>query len=509
MPSGTALARRSSVLLTTIVVGCAAAVPAAAVPKYARNEPAVAVAAPATVFLELTYTGYLRNTATGALVRPEPVVVTRRCSGVAVNPDGYVVSTTVCVQPSQEVLLVSALYRLGRTEVEQNELPANQLDTFVAGLKDSSTFTGPRRRAAPALRLMGQSSPAKSGATSAPAVTGVVVKALSPVAGNVALVKLRTRLPAIELAPAPDLHTGSSLDILGYALDTKADDPATYVLRSRTVEVTGRTGTNRIGVDSQIGPDSRGGPVVDAQGRLVGLLDTDSSADDEPIRDLIKTDYISRLLDQSGVDARLSEVDHAFRSALNGYFAGQYSQAIDRFDVVLRLDPMHAAAQAYRERAQERLKLDGNVAENAANWWLYLLSAVGGALIIGTTALVQRRLGGAVPTAAAGTVCPGDDAEQRAQPALIPAERSGLPASSAPPAPSSLEDTVVLSLPQAGGADARASSSLEDTVVLSLPQAGGADPRASSSLEDTVVLSLPQAGEADARAASSLEDRCC
>ncbi|MBQ0892720.1 hypothetical protein KBX37_06310 [Micromonospora sp. U56] len=181
MPSGTALARRFAVLLGIIVIGFTGAVPAAAAaPTYARNEPAVAVATPSTVFLEARYVGYLRRTAGGALVHPEPVVVVRRCSGVVVNPDGYAVTTTVCVQPSREVLLVNALYRLGRTLVQQNELPAERLDTFVAGLRTSSTFTGAKRGTTPTVRLTGQFGAASSGDGAAPAVAGVVTKALPP-----------------------------------------------------------------------------------------------------------------------------------------------------------------------------------------------------------------------------------------------------------------------------------------------------------------------------------------
>ncbi|MEV0806626.1 SGNH hydrolase domain-containing protein [Micromonospora sp. NPDC050200] len=500
MPSGTALARRFAVLLGTIAIGYASAVPAAAaVPTYARNEPAVAVATPSTVFLEARYVGYLRNTASGALVRPEPVVVVRRCSGVVVNPDGYVVTTTVCVQPSREVLLVNALYRLGRTLVQQNELTAERLDGFVAGLRDSSTFTGVKRGTTPTLRLTGQFGAATSGDSAAPAVAGVVTKALPAVDGNVALVRLRRAgLAAIELATAPDLRTGSTVDILGYALDETTDDSATYTARNRTVEVIGRTGTNRTGVAGQIGPDSRGGPAVDAAGRLVALLDTDTSADGEPIRDLIVTANIERLLDQSGVDNRLSEVDRTFRSALNVYFAGRYSQAIERFDDVLTQDPGHVAARAYRQRAQERLRLDGDATENAANWWLYLLSGGGGVLVIGAVSFLQRALGRRLRPAVSGGPDPdavdaapkGAGAEPPAREAVTPLDPVP-PAATAAPVPSSLEDTVVLALPGTGRTDLPAPSSMDDTVVLNRPEARPPAPAQEPADTDDAVRATP------------------
>ncbi|MEU9504727.1 serine protease [Micromonospora sp. NPDC048170] len=387
------MARRSAVLLGIITAVCGAAVPAAAAPTYARNEPATAVAMPSTVYLEATYTGYIRDVKAGTLVRRKPVVVTRRCSGVVVNPDGYAVTTSVCVQPSRDVLLVNALYRLGRTLVQENGLAADELDAFVGKLKDSSAFTGERRGTKPSFTLLGQLGTATSGATAAPATPATITKALPAADGNAALVKLRrTGVPAIEIDTAADLRTGTPLVVLGYGLGETTGGSTTYTVRTRAVEIIGRTGTNRIGVDGQIGPDSRGGPVVDATGRLVAVLDTDTSAEGEPIRDLITIANINRVLDQGDVDSRLSEVDRGYRTALSAYFAGRYSQAVRRFDDVLKQAPGHSAAQAYRQRAEERLRLDGDAKENSAEWLLYLLSAAGGALIIGGTSLAQRLL---------------------------------------------------------------------------------------------------------------------
>ncbi|WP_406037128.1 SGNH hydrolase domain-containing protein [Micromonospora sp. NBC_00898] len=443
MPPGAALVRRSALLLGTIVALCAFAVPAAAVPTYARNEPAVAVATPSTVYLEATYAGYIRDVTAGTLVSRERVVVTRRCSGVVVNPDGYVVTTTVCVQPSREVLLVNALYKLGRTLVQQKELTADQLDGFVAGRRDSSAFTGARRGTAPSRTLGAQLGVATGTAPPAQAIPGAVTEALPAVDGNVALVKLRRGgLPAIEIRDGVDLRRGTSLEILGYGLGEPAGPAATYTVRTRTVAVVGRTGTNRTGVDGQIGPASRGGPVVDAAGRLVAVLDTDTAATGEPIRDLITIANIRRLLDRGGVDNRLSEVDRGYRVALHAYFSGRYSQAVRRFDEVLSQDPTYAAAQTYHNRAQERFSRDGDTTENSGDWLLYLLSAAGGALIIAGAGLGQRLLGRrlrpAAVRAAGGAGLVGDDPKAHVGPAVEEGQPPAEPAPRAEPMPADL-----------------------------------------------------------------------
>ncbi|GAB3849595.1 hypothetical protein GCM10029963_34290 [Micromonospora andamanensis] len=391
MPCGDAVALRSAVVLGTVAVVCLAGVPAAAVPTYVRDEPALAVAAPATVYLEATYDGYLRNKG-GRLISRDQVTVTRRCSGAVVNPDGYVVTNTVCVRPSKEVLLVNALYRHGRALVEKNELAAKELDAYVGRLGETSVFTGRRRGSAPIRRLLAQVAPATADITSAPAAPAAVTAVLSPVDGNAALVKLqRAGLPAIEVGPVADPVSKSSLLILGFGRDEATDGSVRYVVRHRAVDVVGRTGTNRFGVGGEVGPDSRGGPVVDKSGRLVAILDTDTSDPNQPVRDLITTATINRLLAKGKVEPRLGAVDQAFRAALADYFAGRYSRAVGAFDAVLRQDASHTAARVYRARAQERLERDGDAVENSADWLLYLLSAAGGVLIIAGTTQVRRR----------------------------------------------------------------------------------------------------------------------
>ncbi|WP_247657154.1 acyltransferase family protein [Micromonospora sp. U56] len=170
-------------------------------------------------------------------------------------------------------------------------------------------------------------------------------------------------------------------------------------------------------------------------------------------------------------------------------------------------DPGHVAARAYRQRAEERLRLDGDATENAANWWLYLLSAAGGVLVIGAVSFLRRALGGRLQPALSGGPGPeavdaapegggaapeGVGAEPPAREAVTPPDPVAPPATAAP-VPSSLADTVVLARPGTGRTDAPVPSSLADTVVLVLPDLDRADPPAPSSMDDTVVLKLPEA----------------
>src|SRR4051812_29626926 len=140
-------------LLVALPGGPAAADPALT---YTRNEPAIAVAGPSVVYLEATYTGYLRDTASGHLRSPDPVTVVRRCSGVVVSAAADVLTTTLCVQPGDDILLINALYRFGRDLVLQGKLAAEQLDGFVTSIQATSTFTGAKTGSRPDVRMLAQ-----------------------------------------------------------------------------------------------------------------------------------------------------------------------------------------------------------------------------------------------------------------------------------------------------------------------------------------------------------------
>ncbi|MEJ3745050.1 trypsin-like peptidase domain-containing protein [Actinomycetes bacterium KLBMP 9797] len=430
------------------------------VPRYAANEPAIAVVKPSTVYLEQEYTGYLRTKSTGKALHGKPVVFQRRCSGVVVNPDGYAVTTSLCVQPNPEIILINALYRLGRTLAAEQELSAGDLDSFVAGLLKTSVFTGTKAGSKPNVTLFAQFYVATPNATTTPAIRATVARALPAGDGNVALVKLSaSNLPSVEIDARGAIATGSAVVAIGYGEGNSDDVAGKYTVRSKTMTVTKRTGTGRPGVDAEIGPLSRGGPVVDAQGRLLALLDADTTAPNEPNHDLIIVRHIIRLLALAGVSNDLSEVDRAYRQALAAYLDGRFAAAATGFDGVLRLAPTHELARAYRDQARERLALAGDSVENSADWTFYLLSAAAGVLIVWGLSLVHQTLRGtpqsAEPPGRANGARPSPDLDDTVVlPPLSIAEKATRQSASRDHAPDA-DDTVGLG-----------PNPLADTVIL-------------------------------------------
>jgi len=93
---------------------------------------------------------------------------------------------------------------------------------------------------------------------------------------DIALVKIRdaSNLPVATLGKSGDLRVGDSVVAIGNALDLGATPTVTEGIVSaldRTIEVPGEALSGLIQTDAAINRGNSGGPLVDAQGRVVGV----------------------------------------------------------------------------------------------------------------------------------------------------------------------------------------------------------------------------------------------
>src|SRR5690348_15980368 len=167
--------------------------PAAAAPSYPVEDRAAALASPALVFLEFRLEGFLRTRATGALVEAAPVVVSSRCSGIMINPDGYAVTTTQCMRPNAEVLRGVAASTVADDLVRAGAVTAAQKSAYIALLTATADFTGASAAATPAITVTAQAYTAVTGSGSAKTITAKVVDFETASKGETTLVKLDQR----------------------------------------------------------------------------------------------------------------------------------------------------------------------------------------------------------------------------------------------------------------------------------------------------------------------------
>lgn len=383
-----------SLLVAAATIGVAPA-RAQAAPAYSLEERALAMASPSLVYVEIIFTGYLRDKSTNAPLRAAPITFNRRCSGFVVDPSGYVLTNGLCVKPAKDTAARNALYSLGRILITEKALDPDRLDAYVADNLRKTVFTGIDPASEPESQVYGQLNVATGNVTDSPAIPGETVRVLAADAGNLALVKLAQEdLPAVELNTSATLSQGSSLLAIGYATGEVDPRTATYTLESKSVKITGVGSRGAVSVhriNDDVGIYSHGGMAIDTSGRVVGVLDNDEALADKANRALVQMAAITALLGEAGVTNTLGDTDRLYRNGLDAYFAGEYSEAIRQLGTVATNAPTNLVAQTYRQNAVDRQRIEGE-ASALPNWVAWLLAALGGALVVGIVTVVALLL---------------------------------------------------------------------------------------------------------------------
>jgi hypothetical protein len=351
-------------------------------PTYSVEERALAVASPSLVFIETTTAGYLRDQDSGIFLQSSPIVFTQRCSGFIVSSQGHVLTNGSCVKPPERLARERALYAYGQSLVDEDELFADELDYFVESEMETTVFTGADVTSEPESQVYAQLNVATGDLTGSPAIPGQILQVLDVQSGDLALIKLeQENLPAVELSASTTLDSGASLFIAGYE---NSGDDVTYIPRTKSVKVIGevnRDSAVAYRLSDDVGFTSHGGLAVNTNGRVVGVLDNDPTRPDDANRAVVPLSVVNALLEQAGVTNSLSESDKLYRAALDDYFNGRYSDAIAKFDEVVKSSPENSVAKDYRQQAADRRETEGEA--STSEWLTRLLAGVGGAMTVG------------------------------------------------------------------------------------------------------------------------------
>jgi Trypsin-like peptidase domain len=365
-------------LLTVLAVTRLAA-PAAAAPPHSPEERAAAIASPALVFLDIGLEGYLRNRSTGALVDDAPAVVHSQCSGFVVSEDGDVVTTTQCLQSRQDSLRGAAAFIVANNMIKAGKLASGKKTVFVDEIKRTADFTGKAKGTAPTVSTVtGQVIHATTDPDKATTISGRVVDAQPIESGDVALVKLDTKgLPVAKLAPTT-LNPNTQIVMLGFTTPNPDADPANYAVQSRSGKIVSPYGTQsprRYLLDGDLGVASRGGMVVDGNGNVVAMITADVTTTQRANNIGVDGARVADLLGKAGVSNELTSTDQAYRTGLDAYFGGRYTDAIKQFDTVIAAQPNNLPAQTYRAHATQRLAIEGDPTSSTDTWSLVFVAA--------------------------------------------------------------------------------------------------------------------------------------
>lgn len=384
-----ALARCGGALFATMMftgVGITGA--AAAAPPYTLEERALAIATPALVYVETTYTGYVRDKNTKQALSASPVVHHRICSGFAVNPDGLILSSSWCAAPPEAEIRRGALRELARSLVVEKKLTSEAVDQYVADHMGTTAFTGLADGSAPDAQLFVQQRVATPGLTEAPAVAATVLVAQDAKAGSVAVLKASTGgRPAVELNTGATLAQGDPAIVVGFGPTAgafTAQSAKVQVLSAKATE-----GTTYHRVDGDAGSYSMGGMVIDMSGRVIGVISPDFTVD-KPSRAFLDMSHVTAALSEAGQAPMLGTTDRIYRRGLDEYFSGKYRAAIADLDKVVGDAPDNQLAANYRRNAADRLAIEGD-ATDLPGWLIPAIAAAVVVIVAATVLMVIAR----------------------------------------------------------------------------------------------------------------------
>lgn len=178
-----------------------------------------------------------------------------------------------------------------------------------------------------------------------------------------------------------------------------------------------------------------GGPAVNDRGEVVGLATFGNMKEVQGFNFLVSSSTLSEFVRQAGATNTLSETNIEWRTALELFWGGHYTAAIEKLQEVESLFPAHAEAKKLEDQARE-LKREGKEKSRVGLWLI-----LGGAVLIAVgCAVMLLRLKKGSPRAAAGPArapAPLGNASQPHGHQAIPATASSCAPGTSSPAPTS------------------------------------------------------------------------
>jgi serine protease Do len=376
-----------------------ATLPATAQPS-SPEERAAAMARPAIVFITVNWHGWVRDKRTGEVFGgPEGYEVTTSCSGAVINPVGYVATASHCVHTGPDggggalfdaaIAELATLGRIGDPRRAKNEFAEHAVAEGAANDR-------PVDRQIQVERIV-----ATSHGQTRDIAPATVEDLVTPADGDVAVLKIpRDQLPALETRADPP-PVGTPILAIGYpGSSAKAVDQSLEPSNKNGQISAHRTQQGRPFYEFSAAATHgmSGGPVVDTQGRIVGLISQGSPGETQSFNFAAASSTLTDVLRRKAIAVELGAHDRDFRRGLDEYFAGDLDAAIEFFDAVLAAVPSHPQAAQYRRLAIEQ----GGVA--GSNTTLLVGFAIGCAVLAlltgapGILMLVpRRRAPGAAP----------------------------------------------------------------------------------------------------------------
>lgn len=291
------------------------------------------------------------------------------CTGVVVGSAGYILTAGHCVDPGPDGAQADAREYVVNDLAEQAGWTAEEREDVLAAVKSGeldwpvkgSGGVGTPPESEIRVRVGGDA--VDTGAAGGDLVTARLLELRTHRDGDVALLKIDDGdLPVAELAPKPTVEIGEEVLSIGYPLD-RGTEAATLTSRNGKVSSIDSPGVDSSGnvfyeTSAELSQGMSGGPTVGLDGKVIGIASFTLTSGTGNF--LAPTEMIGVLLTHNGVENTLGTIDESYRSGLENYYRGYYSDAIADFDKVLQLRPEHKLAFDKRRDADALFKRDGD-----------------------------------------------------------------------------------------------------------------------------------------------------
>lgn len=281
-------------------------------------------------------------------------------TGFCVNPDtGHIITAGHMVEISEADFKYDLIYTY------LTETYSNQLDDWTdadwnwayENIRVEGLEGGPYDR-----EVYVQFNAAGSGIPDNPADNETFVRAeLIDFSGwdqrDIALIRIQPQtgkaLSGAIVGDSSMMEVQDNLTIIGYPWTSDIGQENILNPTITNGNISGRlmlSGTEVLQVQGDARPGNSGGPVLNSEGQVVGIL---TMLTDETNNYLRPSNDIKEILSRNGVTNKLGILDEAFKQGLVMYRLKYYTEAIKHFNSVLNLNQKHILAQEYRSKAQE------------------------------------------------------------------------------------------------------------------------------------------------------------
>lgn len=164
---------------------------------------------------------------------------------------------------------------------------------------------------------------------------------------DVAVIKIDARnLPTLQLGDSDALELQDDVWTIGYPGAAEISEESQLVSTINDGQISAKDkkseqGSPIIQYSAPSGPGNSGGPVVNADGKIVGLH-TASDPERTGFSFAVPSSTVQEFIAQSGAKTSPGPVDTLYKEGLEFFWAGYYEEALDRFQKVQQLYDKHS-----------------------------------------------------------------------------------------------------------------------------------------------------------------------